>query len=247
MNLLQLHPTTRCNYDCSYCSYRDENKNIDLDANVAVRYIRDAHELGCKQLKITGGGEPLMHKLILNIILTAKFYGMKIYLQTNGSLLDRIHRKFIDDIRVSYGDGITFKPNKDIRVDGYSYIVTSSPDYDNLNSLLQYAIANNQYVRITQDDTDIDSVPDIGDIQVNIQEPVNGLVTFWDIRNYHKGKKECPSLSSPVVGADGYIYPCCRTQYAEEPTWGYNKMMRIGQDLKNLHFDGRKCKRCYYK
>jgi len=239
---LQLHPTTRCNYACSYCSYRDEDKNLDLDTDVAAKYLLDAYELGCKQLKLTGGGEPLLHKYILSIILTAKYYGMKIHLQTNGSLLNNIHRKFVNDIRVSYGDGIEFKPNH--LINGYSYIVTSEPDYDNLNNLVHYAIANNHYVRITQDDTDIDNVPDIADIQSHI--PENDLITFWDIKNYHKGKNPCPLLNSPVIGADGYIYPCCRTQYAKKPMWRYNKEMRIGQDLKNLQFDGQKCKRCYY-
>ena len=241
MDLLQIHPTTRCNYNCSYCSYRNEDKSLALDIDVAAKYLFDAYELGCKAVKITGGGEPLSYDSILVLMLTAKWYKMKIHLQTNGSLLSSIHRKFCDDIRVSFGDGVEFKPTK---VDGYSYIVTNEPDYDNLNKLLRYAIANRQYVRITQDETDIDNVPDINDIKGHL--PEYELITFWDAKKYHRGANPCPSLLSPVIGADGYIYPCCRFQYAKEVMWKYNKSMRIGQDLNDVQYDGSKCIRCYY-
>lgn len=242
LSLIQIHPTTECNYNCSYCSYRGENKFLNLDIDAVCEYLKQVHDLGCKTVKITGGGEPLLYKNILCLILTAKQYGMKISLQTNGSLLNNIHSRFCDDIRVSFGDGISFKPNH--YANGYSYIVTRTPDYNNLNNLLRYAIANQQYVRITQDDTDIDNVPDIEDIKEHIYD--NGLIKFWDVRKYQRGQNPCPSLSSPVVGADGYIYPCCRFQYAKEPVWGYNKSMRIGQDLNNISYDGSDCVRCYY-
>lgn len=48
-----------------------------------------------------------------------------------------------------------------------------------------------------------------------------------------------------MLGADGYLYPCCWPQNAIYPIYGYNHDMRIEGELP-VTFDGSKCVRCYF-
>jgi hypothetical protein len=151
-----------------------------------------------------------------------------------------------DDIRISFGDGIKFTPPS-IEPDGFSYVVTANPDYLNLNAVIRYASAHGLYVRITQDDTAyLDDIPDIEEIKNHAVKSSN--VAYWDVKTYHQGLNPCmSSIQSPLIGADGYIYPCCRTQYAKEVILEYNADMRMGKNLKTIQaFDGSNCVRCYY-
>lgn len=246
MTTLQIHPTSLCNRNCSFCSYRESDLDCELDFNQIVEHMLDAKRLGCKELKVTGGGEPLMYSDIHAVLYLAKRWGYKIYLQTNGILLNRVHRAMCDDIRISYGDGIKFKPPK-ILPDGFSYVVTTEPDYVNLNNIIRYSVANDMYVRITQDETaNLDDLPEIDETKSHLVKSRN--VKYWDVKSYHKGANPCkPSIQSPLIGADGYIYPCCRTQYAQDVTLGYNTNMRMGRDLNKIQpYDGSGCVRCYY-
>jgi len=62
------------------------------------------------------------------------------------------------------------------------------------------------------------------------------------------------SILKPVIGVDGYIYPCCGTQYAlEDPARDYDRAMRMGkiEDLEDIilnqaFFNGSICHKCYY-
>jgi MoaA/NifB/PqqE/SkfB family radical SAM enzyme len=211
-----------------------------------IGYLIAGRQKGANELKVTGGGEPLLHEDIMGILHLAKGLGYFVYLQTNGILLTEQIRDLVIDIRISYGDGIAFEPPP-VRSNGFSYVVTTRPDYPNLNNVIRYAIANDMYVRITQDDTaDFDDILDINEIKSHLLKSSN--VSYWDVKDYHAGESPCvASIQSPLVGSDGYIYPCCRTQYSQEVVLGYNKDMRMGRDLNKIKpFDGSRCVRCYY-
>jgi len=208
--IIQLHPTSDCNRigskECSFCSYRDNDDKHYLDKNRMINALIDGVCYDYNIAKFSGGGEPLLHPDIENIMSIAQLFGYTNYLQTNGDYLQNVHRDLVHDIRVSFGDGIKFSVPK-IKVDGYSYVVTSQPDYNNLNNLIDYAICTKSYVKVTQDDTG-SNVPSIREIISNtIESP---LVTYWDVNVYHQGFITCPSaIKSPVLGYDGYFYPCC--------------------------------------
>lgn len=66
---VQLSICDKCNHNCSYCSYRHEgytsnelfdNKNI-IPYEKVIQLLQEFQFYGIKALKITGGGEPLMH------------------------------------------------------------------------------------------------------------------------------------------------------------------------------------------
>jgi hypothetical protein len=81
------------------------------------------------------------------------------------------------------------------------------------------------------------------------------IVIYQGRKDFMPGQEKCLiSLLKPVIGADGFIYPCCGTQYAlEEPGRDYEKTMRMGEarDLEKIienqaHFNGAVCSKCYY-
>ena len=263
MKELHIHPTKQCNRNCSFCSYRYNHTNEQLPTDYVCDVLRQGKELGYTNLRLAGGGEPLLHKDILTILSTAKFYNYDVALQTNGDNLSFIHKKFCKDIRVSLGDGIKFNPQRHaqhyIQPNGYNYVVTALPDYDLLNKVIKYAIANNQYVSVVTDETDILNTPTIAEIQqhglvskLGPRIPSSDLISFHDGKAFHKGKKSCPSTHL-MLSAVGYWVPCGRTQFSKgKNLTDYDTTMRLGKQydslsvVTNIDYNGRKCKRCYY-
>lgn len=270
--ILQLHLTLRCDLNCDFCFYekRDEELSLEQIDNI----LRWGRLNDFEILKISGGGEPTLHKSFIAILQFAHALGYIIYLQTHGKHLTNEIRKYTHDIRISFGDGNKFEaPN--ILPNGFSYVVSITPDYENLGNLVEFAILNNCYVRITQMDNfsinsgklSINDIPSIEKIAENLIEfrdflpiliksgtfeerrlcPENeSLIRFWDAKNFHTGKNPCPCFNSPLYGADDYFYPCCKTHCAKELTNGYNKSMRLGRQYPTIPYNGSNCKRCYY-
>jgi len=74
---------------------------------------------------------------------------------------------------------------------------------------------------------------------------------IFQYRNiFTQGFPQCLiSLLKPMIGADGYVYPCCGVQYASKEIKTFPKSFRMGRwdTFKYTNsFDGSKCSRCYY-
>jgi molybdenum cofactor biosynthesis enzyme MoaA len=263
MKVLQIHPTLKCNSFCHWCAYGRQKYNDELSLEKIYRELSSVHLSGCEMIKISGGGEPTVYGDLIPMLFWARQLGYTVYLQTNGLKLDHLIRQLCCDIRISSGDGKPFV-QPEINPNGFSYVVSREPDYDNLNRLIEFAISKGLYVRITQDDTDLENVPTIAEIQSNIARDyessfinrgvseANRLaagdypIRFWDALDYHRGRNPCPSSESPLLGADGYWYPCCKTHCAQELVEGYNQSMRLGTEYPQTPYDGSDCRRCYY-
>ncbi len=87
---LQLNLTNRCNLKCRFCWLRDfDSVGANYDEIEPKRYleiIEEAHKLGVKSVEVTGGGEPLCRKDILNIMEKVKSHRLYGELITNGTL-----------------------------------------------------------------------------------------------------------------------------------------------------------------
>ena len=260
MKIFQLHPTLLCHQGCVWCPYLGlhEDKEIPL-AEIQKQLWR--YRDSCDILKISGGGSPLLYSAFDALLFLARQAGYKIYLQTeNNPRLNDFVRGYCHDIRVSFGDGVPFSPPM-ILVDGFSYVVSRSPDYENLNALIDYALAHQQYVRVTQDDTDLANIPTIEEIKASLDVDLNTIeagtseagrlsglgfnLRFWDALDYHQGKNPCPCYDSPLLTPLGW-FPCCKTHVAKGLVAGYNQTMALGVEYPRTPYDGRGCSRCYY-
>ena len=103
-----------CNLSCKFC---DEKKKIRFKEHSSKDVMREIIKEGKKVLSLTGG-EPLLQSDFLKEILPGlKDKGLRIYLETNGTLRDRLLDvlDFIDivsmDIKLPSSTGL--KPNWD--------------------------------------------------------------------------------------------------------------------------------------
>ncbi|MEM5829482.1 MAG: radical SAM protein [Candidatus Aenigmatarchaeota archaeon] len=85
---IELSPTLRCNLNCLFCwrygkkiEYGDE-----LTLEEYKRILKEAEELKVREIRIIGGGEPLLRKDTFELMKEVKKHGMFGYICTNGTL-----------------------------------------------------------------------------------------------------------------------------------------------------------------
>jgi len=264
---LQLNPTNKCNLNCSFCSCSEREKSLQLSKEQLENIFINFRGLGCRSVTITGGGEPLLWKEaqydINWVISEALRCGIEVGLVTNGYLLNKLRAAPITWVRISASDESDtvklFKSvDKVVNFDidwSFSYVITDEPNTDNIFNIIKYANEHNfTHVRMVNDI--LKPVADLKHLSNLIGSAINDNIVIWqDRKQYAAGTQRCLiSLLKPVVGADGLIYPCCGTQYAQAvPDRDCSSVMVMG-DINNLddiwskqnHYDGSGCIKCYY-
>ncbi|MEQ1730384.1 MAG: radical SAM protein [Vicinamibacterales bacterium] len=86
VRLLQIEPTTRCNYTCGFCVGRHLDQN-DLSLDTFRHTLDLLPDL--ERLEIHGEGEPLMHPDFFEMARLARERGIRLSTVTNGSLFSR--------------------------------------------------------------------------------------------------------------------------------------------------------------
>jgi len=266
---VQLIITNDCNLKCNFCSCSKRDIGKEMNLEVVIKVMEEYCGLGCMSVTITGGGEPLLHKDINNILFYISNLGIKIGLVTNGLCLSKLTTSSlnrIDWISISFDDNREFKKLEKVFQDidfsildwSFSYVLSSNPNYKNLKDVIEFANRKEfTHVRIVTDLLDLSNVPDMLSVRNQIQDMGidDSLVIYQGRKKFTKGKKRCLiSLLKPVVDVDGSLYPCCGSQYAmQKPSYQYNGDMRMGgieeiMDIfdKQRYFDGSACVKCYY-
>ncbi|MFH1505824.1 MAG: radical SAM protein [archaeon] len=105
MLLIDIETSNRCNLNCKYC-FRDiygthEALKRELNLKQRLDLIKQAKELGCETIKITGAGEPFADKDLWPMIEYANSLGMWVMIFTNGSLIDKEKAKKLAKMKVS--------------------------------------------------------------------------------------------------------------------------------------------------
>lgn len=265
----QIIPTNKCNLKCSFCSCKKRNNNDELTLGQIETLCANLEKLGCKAATITGGGEPLMHKDISLILDCIYNHDIKVGLVTNGLLLHRLTPQDFVKItwcRISCADERAFEKAEEVidvavkcgrSVDwAFSYVAGKNYNAPNLNRYIDFA---NEYefthVRVVSDLLDLDNVTTMDRIKSSITVE-DSRVIYQGRKEYDTGQHDCRiALLKPIIGADGFIYPCCGVQYAHEQEDLDNPAsMRIGriEGIKEIYkrqtpFNGLQCYRCYYK
>jgi len=234
--------------------------------------MTQAKNCGCKAVTLSGGGEPILHKNINEILEFILNLDIKIGLTTNGVALSRVQPEILNKItwvRISHSDNRSFDneyqkylsnivikcPNIDW---SFSYVVTKNINYETLINIIHFANEHKMtHIRVVSDLLNLEEIISMDEIKnyIKLQNVDDSLVIYQGRKNYAHGEKKCLiSLLKPVINADGEIYPCCGVQYlSEEPTLDCNKKVSMGnaKDLQKIYedqkyFDGSICARCYY-
>ena len=102
--------TDHCNAECIMCP-RDEHKlgrpHGIMDGQKYEKSIDEVVALGCKQVVLTSFGEPLVDKRLEQKVAYAKSKGLRTYIISNASLLDRkratgLIKAGLDELRISF-------------------------------------------------------------------------------------------------------------------------------------------------
>lgn len=260
----QIYITNKCNLNCSFCSCSDRQKTLEMKFDEVKEVIDILSDRGAKAITFSGGGEPLLHEQLNEIIDYAGLKGIEAGLVSNGIALDKLQphdnltwcRVSSSDNRVpSYGSIIKAINNNPKTDWAFSHVVTENPDYQIIGSVINFAnVFDFTHIRLVSDLHNLDNVPDMKEIEKKLEGIDDNKVIYQGRKDSTSGTKDCYlSLLKPVISSEG-VFPCCGSQYAIK---GQDRdmvdEMKIGEvkDLAYIldnqkHFDGRVCDVCFY-
>lgn len=258
---IQLNPTNRCNLKCSFCSCSSKD-----DTEMSLAQVFDILErfkkLGTRAVTISGGGDPLCHPNINEIIRRCVDLDIDVGLVTNAVLLDKLDRDLkITWCRISLSGENFISPKTKYKIISmpqvdwaFSYVVIPGK-FDNVVKAVELANELNMtHVRVVDDILDYNSsyIEDIR--KLLLENKVNDdKVIYQGRKTFTRGTNTCLiSLLKPSIDAHGLVYPCCGVQYAlEKPLMDYEPSMCMGNNYEDIwnkqrFFDGSICHKCYY-
>lgn len=263
---IHLNPTNACNLNCSFCSCAGREKSEALSLEECKDIFDMFASMGTAAATVTGGGEPLMHPEINEILEAARQAKIKCGLVTNGFLLSRLESDWPTWARISISDDRA--PNKQFyktleaatlrmpNIDwAFSYVYGRKPNLDAIGEAMAFAEGHSfTHMRLVADLFDTENTPLIGDLRSALDgKPGSNLLLYQGRKAYLPGRRFCLiSLLKPGITAKGELYPCCGAQYAfGEGTKDYSLTMGHWQSFpriftRQLAFDGSGCVRCYY-
>jgi MoaA/NifB/PqqE/SkfB family radical SAM enzyme len=122
---VRIKPTNRCNHNCFFCVYNEEYANMhetmvrrdELSRKKLLEILDDFKKIGVKAITYSGGGEPLVHPDILEIMQKTLDYGIDLSIITNGQKLYGDYAKILTKakwVRISmdYFDPGGFKQSR---------------------------------------------------------------------------------------------------------------------------------------
>lgn len=266
---LRINITNICNLACDWCCRGKIERTLEMEYETIADIVKRYKKLGCKAITISGGGEPLLHEKINDIISLISSEGIKIGILTNGWFVSNLNQESLDKItwiRVSLGDGrktekdtywqnLKITINKSKNIDwGFSYVLTKYPDYYLINKTIDFANKNDfKHVRICNDIFLSKELEDITNSVKNYlkeNKTPDDLVIYQTKTNYTNGDNKCVvGLIRPIIDTDGHIYSCCGVG---DKDFDYNPTNSLGtiNDIekiteKQIYFNGSVCKKCY--
>lgn len=121
--------TNACNHACLFCSHRKMTRKVtSLDFDFACRILKEAYDLGVRQVGLFMGGESLLYKQLENIVKFCKETGFNyVYITTNGALADTDRMKKLVEAGL---DSVKFSFNAASK-EGYQ-LIHGRDDFDSV-------------------------------------------------------------------------------------------------------------------
>ncbi|HEX3109441.1 MAG TPA: radical SAM protein, partial [Thermoanaerobaculia bacterium] len=107
---VEIHPADRCNIDCFFCSTATLRGTDEVPLRTWADFIHELKASGTRSVRLAGGGEPLFHRQIKEVLQVLKDERLPIEnITTNGVLLtDKVVPQLLgscDEITLSLNTG----------------------------------------------------------------------------------------------------------------------------------------------
>jgi len=224
-----LEITNVCNHSCIFCANsKSTRKKKFIDINFAKRILKEAYDLGTREVGFYSTGEPLVDKNLEIYIQEAKKIGYNyIYITTNGALMDQERAQSIIAAGI---DSIKFSINAGTK-QSYKFIHGNDDFervYNNLKYIYEYRKLNKLKFKIfmsciltryTKNEKELINdkfskyVDEIVFLncknQCGVMYEVNNRLTIDDeLENINKSI--CPLPFNKIhVTCEGYLTACC--------------------------------------
>jgi MoaA/NifB/PqqE/SkfB family radical SAM enzyme len=265
----QICPTNKCNLNCPFCSCSEREKSQELELNAMANALCDLADLGMKAVTITGGGEPCLYPWLDYLIEYLHDLHVGVGLVSNGLALEKIDGVLnkVGWCRISVSDFrdvdkllekmAVIVPAANIDW-AFSYVLTEKWEFEKFMKCLAFANEHKfTHVRLVADIMNVNGVPPMHGIKEDVRESgIDDSRVIYQARADHThGLPYCNiSLLKPLIAPDGYLYPCCGVQYAQNGNTGnFPENMRMCHisEIKDFYkkqvpFNGLVCDRCYY-
>lgn len=264
----EVDPSNRCQLNCSFCMYKKyrSDQNIDLDFNIYSNLLNNLVREKIKSVTFTGGGEPLLHLRIREMISLAYNSGLDIGLVTNGVALNKLNKELISMLKfvrisVDAANKETYKIIKGR--DLFDIVISNIKNIKSMN--LPHIAIGISYVVCRDNEAGIEEakklVDNLGISYIQFKPAWIDQTTYEFagenedhiyVSKRYKTEDELPCVFAGligIVGANGKVYYCC--QYRG------NKNYELG-DLRDEEFseiwkrrssikpDIAKCPQCRY-
>lgn len=196
---MRIKPTNRCCHKCFFCVYNYDfskmhettNMQDEIPIDKMNEILEDISQIGVKAITLSGGGEPLQHKNIKEILDKTVECGLDLSLLTNGQLLtdniaDKLtHAKWIR-ASIDYFDSTSFKNSRGCNEVAFNQLTNNIKHFskykENCELGVNYIITKDNYKHL---DESIEFLSSLGIDNVRYS-PV------WtpDFYNYHENIKE---------------------------------------------------------
>lgn len=224
----KLELTYACNYKCRYC-YVDNLKSEFMKLEDVKHILNELKDIGVKYLFITGG-EPFLHKDIIEIIKYSEELNFIITIQTNGSMITQSimnELKSIDKLKIvmSYHSCNESKFDSFTQVDGsFKKVINLSKEFkkNNIDYFFKYTVtsdserelkANIKFLEERKIPFKIHTLilPNIEDVKNNGDYNISEeSIRFLHENGYMKfNKSSCSAAMNKIwISPNGDVYPC---------------------------------------
>lgn len=250
--------TSACNLRCPFC-FDSLHSSVEMPFEDLVRILRLLGFYGGKSVQFVGRGEPTLYSNFASAVETARSFGFKLGLITNGTRISKLNPEVsfsdFDWVRVSINsspldyerlhgsdkfnsviDGLCVL--SDVGTDfGISFVLSRYNLWKDSVALLQEIakrnIKNLKYLRITRDYTESSILYEDVSVVGALQDIICSLGGTLDIqvnKAFWIPAKCLLYKIKPCFDVDGLVYPCCAMLYNKSNSIGNFKDFSYKKD-----------------
>jgi MoaA/NifB/PqqE/SkfB family radical SAM enzyme len=162
---VRIKPTNRCCHNCFFCVYNYDfskmhettNRIDEIPVNKLLDILDDLKTIGTKAITYSGGGEPLMHRNIIEILDKTLEVGLDLSLLTNGQFItNKIAERLVTAkwirISVDYFSHQSFIDSRGGNIKMFDNLIDNIKSFTSMNRSCEvgvnYIITKNNYKQL---------------------------------------------------------------------------------------------------